>query len=133
MASILLKVKGLEKILSKMTSATQDRVIKRSLKLATTYMAGWSKKHRLTGPRPKYLGVVTGNLRASISSGRVEKSGNKYTGRFGTNVEYGKSHELGLGRHRARPFLRPALEDKENKEMVLEVFVESIQKAIERG
>jgi len=54
--------------------------------------------------KPGMLGVITGNLRRSINS-RVYTSNDTIIGAIGTNVSYGRTHELGK-----KPFLKPALE-----------------------
>lgn len=52
------------------------------------------KQDKLSG---QVLNVRTGRLRRSINQ-RVEVSGNEISGIVGTNVEYGKFHEYGLGK-----------------------------------
>jgi phage gpG-like protein len=74
-----------------------------------------AKRDYLSGPRPDKLGVVTGRLRASIAYMIDDEGDNNLALRFGTNVIYGRIHELGgsTGRHgsvqiKARPFLAPS-------------------------
>jgi len=67
-----------------------------------------SKMEYLSGPRPDKLGVVTGRLRNSIKN-RVFVRGRHHVGELGTNVNYAKKHEEGIG-IKARPFLQPSLE-----------------------
>jgi phage gpG-like protein len=64
-----------------------------------------SKTEYLRGPRPHRLGVVTGRLINSISP---DWRGRPWAIAVGTDVKYGKVHELGLGRMPKRPFLKPA-------------------------
>lgn len=58
-------------------------------------VAGIAQKSFLSGPRPLRLDVRTTRLRNSIST-KVEKRGNDYVGRIGTNVVYGAFHEFGF-------------------------------------
>jgi phage gpG-like protein len=96
-----------------------------------------AKKDYLSGPRPGKLQRLTGRLRGNIAH-REKLSGDRVTGILGTNVIYGRIHELGgeirpktaqylkfqiNGRWKsvrkvtmpARPFLRPAMEDNLDK------------------
>lgn len=127
-----IRIKGMERLLRKMNAATQDLTIRRSMDEATLYMQAWVTKNRLTGPRPTYLGVVTGRLRASITAGKTSKTGNTYKASIGTNVVYGPVHEFGFRARNipARPFLRPALEERDNQRWVINRFVSNIKKAM---
>lgn len=75
-----------------------------------------TKKDYLTGPRPERLGVVTGRLRSSVNV-QVQKKDKEVIGVVGTNVFYGRIHELiGVGKSKIkRPFLGPALEQSRAK------------------
>lgn len=97
-----IEIEGLPELINKLEASVRDDVINRSLYQGGLLIAGWSKANRLSGPRPQYLGVVTGRLRSSISAAPVEHIGNEYLERIGTNVEYGAIHEFGgaTGRNR---------------------------------
>lgn len=153
-----IKPAQLKSLFNKLDSTTRSDVIKRSLDLSARHLAGWSKRNRLTGARPRFLGVVTGRLRSSISSTRPEKTQTGWKVRIGTNVKYGRIHELGfrgrvtVGAHLrktrgrtssvrghtrfmnmpARPFLRPAIEERQNHIKILNIFTENINRAIQR-
>jgi phage gpG-like protein len=67
---------------------------------------GVVQREYLQGPRPAKLGEITARLRNSISS-KVTVSGDKVTGRIGTNVSYGAYHEFGFhGTENVRQFNR---------------------------
>jgi HK97 gp10 family phage protein len=51
--------------------------------------------------------VDTGRMRSSIMQ-RVVRENNRIVAYIGTNVEYAKYIEYGIGRIRAYPFMRPA-------------------------
>ncbi len=51
--------------------------------------------------------VITGNLRDSITHQRLDEN----TELIGTNVFYAPYVELGTSRSRAKPYLRPAIEN----------------------
>jgi phage gpG-like protein len=55
-------------------------------------------------------GVLTGTLRSSIDVESFRDGTGTFVARVGTNVEYGRTHELGDPSRNipARPFLRPA-------------------------
>ena len=127
-----------DKLLKKLDPTQRDEVIKTSLFQSALFLAGWIKTNRLSGPRPQFLGVVTGRLRSSITATPTEKAGNVYFCRIGTNVVYGRIHEYGgqTGRNHlvnmpARPFMRPAVEDRSNQQMVLQDLKRNIDKQLE--
>lgn len=88
---------------------------------------------RLVGHRtPKNrLGVLTGRLRSSIAI--EEASAGRLIARVGTNVFYGRIHELtGAGRMRIkRPFLQPALADNQKK--ILALMARAVRLGIKAG
>lgn len=130
MALIPLKINGLQNLLNKMDAASKDSVLKRALNKSALNLTAWVKRKRLSGPRPKFLGVVSGRLRSSIGIVKATKAGNIYTSKIGTNVSYARKHELGEG-VRPRPFLRPAIEDRQNRRDTLKIIIFNIQKAID--
>ncbi len=130
-------IQGVQSLLNKLNSSTQSDVIRRSLKLSGLFLAAWSKTNRLSGPRPEYLGVVTGRLRASITAGEPTQSGNNYIEKIGTNVEYARIHEFGgrVGKYGggimpARPFLSPSIGNADNRAKILDIFTQSINEAL---
>lgn len=86
----------LQALFDKLDSLKQERLISRSLDQSAKYLIGWIKKNRLTGPRPRYLGVDTGRLRSSISSSKAVKTAEGFVARIGTNVDYAEVHEFGF-------------------------------------
>lgn len=90
------KVEGISELLSKLQAATAGKVITRSLEQGGVFLAGWIKDNRLTGPRPRYLGVISGFLRSSISSSKAESVSGGWQVRIGTNKEYAPIHEFGF-------------------------------------
>ena len=91
-----LVVTGVDKITKGLDAATKYTVLDRSLREIGQSLAGWSRYNRLTGPRPNVLGVVTGRLRSSITATAPVKRGNAWRILIGTNVAYGRIHELGF-------------------------------------
>lgn len=89
-----LKIDGLDKLISKAGVLGAQEVIEKPLHQGALLLQAWSQKNRLTGPRPKYLGVKTGRLRSSITVSRSIKRG-EYKFFIGTNVEYASIHEFG--------------------------------------
>jgi len=88
-------VDDIKKLLAKLSAITQESVIKKTLSRGTLDIAGWSLKYRLRGPRPTYLGVVSGRLRASITATEAVKTNEGYEAEVGTNVVYAPIHEYG--------------------------------------
>jgi len=136
-ATVRLSKADMNKLMNKLAPIKVDGMIRRSLYKSSQFIAGWIKTKRLTGPRPKYLGVVTGRLRASITATPAIKTGSGYKTSIGTNVVYGRIHELGGKTGRGygvkippRPFLRPAIEDKGNIRGVENDLKRSIDKLL---
>jgi len=68
---------------------------------------GGGKRSGMTPPDPKHLTARIGNLRRSIGP---DLRPLPFAIEVGTELFYGKIHELGLGRYPERPFLSPAIE-----------------------
>lgn len=94
--SFSIDAKQLKALFDKLDSLKKGILIKRSLDQSAKYLIGWIKKNRLTGPKPRYLGVDTGRLRSSISSSKSEKTAEGFVVRIGTNVDYAEAHEFGF-------------------------------------
>lgn len=92
---VVIPTENIQKLLNKLKAAVRADVIKKSLYEGGKHISGWIKDKRLTGPRPKYLGVKTGWLRASITAIPAEQSGDTYSVKIGTNVDYAPIHEFG--------------------------------------
>jgi len=157
-AEFQLDATQLKALIVKLSTASRGEAMTRSMDQSGLYLTGWIKKFRLTGPRPRNLGVVTGRLRSSLSSSRAEKTSTGYTTRIGTNVKYAEVHEFGFRgvvrvrgftRRRkgisefvsahsrrmdvpARPFMRPALSDRTNQMKILDIFTVNINKVLEK-
>ena len=140
MDEISIEITGVQELIAKLDAAKRPEPLKKGMNFAAGNLVRWIRTNRLTGPRPLYLEVVSGILRTSISFAPTVKSGDVYTTRIGTNVEYAPIHEFGgfAGRNRkvfirARPFLRPSIEDEGNKKMILEEIVFQLDKAIKEA
>lgn len=119
-------VTQMKNLFEKLDSTSKPRVLKRSLDQSGKFLAGWIKSNRLTGPRPTFLGVITGRLRSSISSTKPTKTKLGYQIKIGTNVEYAPKHEFGSKFVRERPFLRPSIESRANQIKIISIFTKNI-------
>lgn len=76
---------------------------------------------------PDNLRVVSGRLRSSIMT-KVINNRDSVKGIIGTDVYYGKLHELGIGKFPPRPFIRPSIE--ENIDKIREIITENMEKKL---
>ena len=96
-----------ERLLKKLSAAKQDEAIMPALQEGAYHIQEWIMNNRLAGPRPTYLGVVTGNLSLSITAGKTEKITGGYEAKIGTNIVYAAIHEFGFkGPIDVRSYLR---------------------------
>jgi phage gpG-like protein len=144
--SLEIKKEDLKNLINRLSAATRSEVITRSLWQGATEMANWSKKYRFAGKGIASSKVVqrdiltsrTGYLQSSIIATVAQRVNSKeYEGRYGTNVIYGRIHEFGglAGRNHsafipARPFLRPAIENEDNRRLIIDIFTENINEAL---
>jgi len=125
-----------------------------ALQRATRLVQTRSREEYLSGPRPRRLGVVSGDLRRSIKTA-VFMRGSEGAGAVFSRLTYAPVHEFGArirakrGKylrfrtrdglwHRvsevvipARPFLRTALRDCRSQ--IEELFADAIQKTLRGG
>ena len=127
---VRIEKRSLDRFLRKIDPRRRDVYLRKGLWKSAQYLAGWTKLKRLTGPRPKYLGVVTGMLRSSIKASAATKTGNIYRVGIGTNVVYAHRHEYGTFGMPARPFMRPAIKNRKNIEGVESDLIKVINKAL---
>lgn len=168
-------VTGIKEVIAKLDAAKRPQPIMKGMNNAAGNLVRWIRNNRLTGPRPFFLGVRSGALRASITFAPTIKSGDEYKTEIGTNIIYARIHEFGgiikaknapylvfqagygtkvfskkgglLKRPQemtrwvrvkevtmpSRPFMRPALQDEENRKMVLREIVFQIEKAVKEA
>lgn len=76
--------------------------------------------------------VRTGNLRRSIHSQLADSRPESASAKVGTNVEYSPYVEYGTRRMSARPYLRPALDEKraEARRVIKEAFAKLTREAV---
>jgi len=101
--------------------------VKLSLDRAGVMVVGVVQSRFLTG---QALNVVSGRLRRSIKhKATLTKDGARLS--VGTNVFYGRIHELQLGRSRGHQFLQPAVEMNRQKvvNMIADDLIEGYKRA----
>ena len=129
-----MEIRGLNKLANRLDPNRRAAAIVRGMRQAGRHISGWIKEYRLSGPRPKYLGRVTGNLAGSITAGKVLRHGNSFRMPIGTNItaggfSYPRLHEYGGKYHPARPFLRPGIENRGNRQETLRLLIDAIKQA----
>ncbi len=135
--SYKIEIKGIKELIDKLENSVKPTIIKSSLTQGGALLTAWIKKNRLSGPRPRILGVKSGRLRSSISFSPATQNGNEYSTKIGTNVIYAPIHEFGgrigkRGKMPARPFLRPSLQDEGNRKQILNILTKNISEALNK-
>lgn len=116
----------------------QPQLIEQALSKAALMIIGDVQQKHLTGPRmprgvgdPKNatLAVKTNRLRGSITKRIIVEPG-RIIAEIGTNVFYGRIHELGGKFHPARPFLQPSVEARqpETRSIILKTIMEGYRR-----
>lgn len=90
-----IQITGINEFKKKLSPEVFDKSILSSMTIIGANLKKWIVDNRLHGPRPNILGVKTGRLQGSITATKPIKDNNGYSMRIGTNVEYGRIHELG--------------------------------------
>jgi HK97 gp10 family phage protein len=90
--------------LAELTKVAQGEVVQRAV-MDGAYIVEREAK--------RIVPVDTGNLKNSIRSELDEIEATRVTAVTGTNVEYAPYVELGTGRQRPKPYLRPALDTQQ--------------------
>lgn len=106
---IRVSIVGTEEVVHRfraLTASTTAKLRTTVERLALT-LVGNVKRDKLTG---QVLNVRTGRLRRSIHH-EIDARGSSVVATVGTNVEYAKFHEYGLGRMPERSFLRSSLRE----------------------
>lgn len=142
-----IEVKGIQELIGRLEAATKETTIKKALSQPTFFLAKWAADNRIANINPNRKQVLADKLTARSSFGykhrifgqgpsEVEKSGNIYKAKFGTNVNnkgfsYPRLHEYGGKFHPPRPVLTPAIQDAGNQRMVIDVMTKAINEALE--
>ncbi len=95
-STIKIDIKGVQELAARLDPAKREKALISGLNLCGEMLKGWIMSQRLSGPRPQYLGVVTGRLRSSIATSGTTKVGDSLINTIGTNVEYAPVHEFGF-------------------------------------
>ncbi len=142
-ASFSISIKDLKKSLNKLEASVKDDVIKDSLYSGGVSIVAWARANRLRGPRPRFLDRRSGMLHQTLNSSKTEKEGNAYFVKIGTaqKSKSGFSYPAywegvfpfdGARRIKPRPFIKPAIEDKDNRKFILDTLRENIEKAFKK-
>lgn len=98
-----------------------------AMKIAMNRVLQVSRREYLSGPRPRRLDTVTGELKRSLT---IDKGELPFAIEGGTPLEFAPVHEFGQGGRRA--FLRPALTEASRE--FPEIFAKSwIEQLTARG
>ena len=110
------------------------RALHRAASESAIEMVTNSEVNYLRGPRPAFLGHVSGALARSVRFKTTPRNNgitvNLMAGGGPENVDYARRHELGEG-IRARPYLRPS-RDEILRERVPAIFTEEIRETMQR-
>jgi len=144
-------------LISRLDRASRPSTIMNAMDKGAGELVRWVRNNRLTGPRPQYLGIGQGHLRASIDSAPTENTGDGFMTRIGTNKIYARIHEYGgkiVAKNGpylkfqfkadkrwvsvksvtipARPFLTPAVTEPEPRKLFIDTLRNDIAEALEK-
>jgi len=155
MATITLEAKGLDKLIRKLQAASRERVFIDALNSGVAHLKHWIDENRLSG-RP---GLIhrTGHLKRMVMPIAAKRIGDVIQARVNAGAIYSRIHEFGgtivpknkpflawkdpdSGKWRfakkvtipARPFMGPALRDKDNQQFVMNELIMGLRNAIAR-
>lgn len=117
---VIIKLLGLGSLMKKVDAMSEG--VERALRSAV--FEGCTIVHESA---TRIVPVRTGNLKGSLSVD-VQSQPGAALGRVGTNVEYAPYVEFGTDRMDARPYLRPALD--ENQERIRKKMQEAIKREL---
>lgn len=92
---IKIDITGVQELAARLDTVKREKALIEGLNLSGELLKGWIMRERLSGPRPQFLGVVTGRLRSSIATSGTKRDGDSLVNTIGTNVEYAPVHEFG--------------------------------------
>lgn len=134
----------LNKILNKLSAASQFRVSRNSLMQSAAWMAGWSVKYRMSGKRPKYLDRVSGylvnSILQSVRAAYPVQRGDMAVLTYGSDMPYAAIHEYGGNAGKggkvkipARPYMQPAVEEANRTKKLEQIFLKNIKRELGRS
>lgn len=89
-------VEGIKELKQKLSPEVFDKSIKLGMSEGAWHMVRWAQDNRMSGPRPKILSYKTNLLKNSITASPIEKIGEAYQTKIGTNKVYARIHEYGF-------------------------------------
>lgn len=116
----------LKKKLRQIAPETNPEIARRALRRSAELVQRLARTRYLSGPRPRRLAEITGELQASIGIDDSDLPGRIVVG---TPLYWAMLHEFGPGSWDARPFLGPALEDA--KPEIERFFSDSLEQSID--
>lgn len=116
----------LKKKFRQISPATNPEITRRALRRSAELVQRLARTRYLSGPRPRRLAEITGELKASVT---IDDSDLPVRIVVGTPLYWALLHEFGPGAWEARPFLGPALDDALPE--IERFFSDSMQEAID--
>jgi len=120
------ELSGDKRFASVLEKISDPRIIAATLARGAIELEAQMRAH-VSGPRPRRLDVVTGELRNSFAT---DLSNSPESVSVGTPLFWAEFWEVGKGRRTARPFAQPALERA--LERVPDFFVDELERARDR-
>ena len=121
--SLSAQLGGDQVVADALEAAADPRVITRALRRGGRELKAEMRLH-VSGPRPRRLDVVTGELRGSF---RVDEDDLPRSIVVGTPLLFAEVWEIGKGRRKARPFAQPALDVVAAR--MPDIFIDELERA----
>ncbi len=121
--SLSAQLGGDKRFAAALEAAADPRVITRALRRGGRELKA-EMRRQVSGPRPRRLDVVTGELRQSFD---IDDDDLPRSIAVGTPLLFAEVWEIGKGRRKARPFVQPALDIVADR--MPDIFIDELERA----
>lgn len=130
-----------DRLIRKLDALTRDKTLMDALNSGIAHLKAWIGPNRLSG-RPGLI-YRTGNLMRMIQPRAAKRIGDVIMASLNSGAIYSRVHEFGWPPGQlnargvdmnipARPFMGPALKDKDNQRFIMDAIIQGLRDAVGR-